>query len=99
MVPPSIDTPRFAAFVIAFISACAVLTQCLVLWPSSCIVSLNRCPTSSQCGIPAGAPTYPVESTCLSFAITQPLLPLSHVALFATAFLISKKYSSQLGLI
>jgi len=49
--------PRFAAWQIAFCSACTVLTQCCEIVPSVWIIFLIKCPTSSQWGSPAGLPT------------------------------------------
>jgi hypothetical protein len=96
-VAPSTETQIFAAWQIAFCSACTVLTQWLVTLPSSCVVCLNWWPTSSQCASHGGEPTYHVQTICLFFAITQPLLPLSQVALLATVLATSIKYSSRLG--
>jgi len=96
-VPHSIAIPIFAAWQIAFCSACTVLTQWLVTLPSSCVICLNWWPSSSQCGNPGGDPTYHVHKICLFFAITQPLLPLSQLALLATVLAISMKYSSRVG--
>lgn len=96
-VAPSTETPIFAAWQIAFCSACTVLTQWLVTLPSSWVVCLNWWPISSQCGNPGGEPTYHVQTICLFFAITHPLLPLSQVALLATVLATSIKYSSQVG--
>lgn len=96
-VAHSIETPNFAAWQIAFCSACIVLTQWLVTLPSSWVVCLNWWPTSSQWGIHAGDQTYPVHNICLFLAITQPLLPLSQVALLATVLATSMKYSSRVG--
>ena len=56
-VAPSIAMPRFAAWQIAFCSACTVLTQCCEIVPSVWIIFRIKCPTSSQWGSPAGLPT------------------------------------------
>ena len=90
-------TPIFAAWQMAFCSAWTVLTQWLLVVPSSWIVCLYWWPISSQCGRPTGEPTYQVTKICLSLAMTQPLLPLSQVALLAIALQTSMKYWSRDG--
>jgi len=96
-VAHSTAMPNFAAWQIAFCSAWIVLTQWLVTLPSSWVICLNWCPTSSQWGSPAGDHTYHVHNICLFLAITHQLLSLSQVALWATVFATSIKYSSRVG--
>src|SRR3989344_1161018 len=74
----------------ALTSAWAVLIQCpsIISWP-----------TSSQWANPRGAPLYPVDKITLFFAITAPTLARSQVERFETTFAISRKYSSQDGLL
>ena len=98
-VAPSIEIFLLAAWQIAFCSAWMVRTQCCVSLPFSLMTVSRRCPASSQCCNQGGDQTYPVARICLSFTITQPLLPRSQVALLAMALLTSVKYSSRVGLI
>src|SRR3989344_6874197 len=74
----------------ALTSAWAVLIQCpsIISWP-----------TSSQWANPRGAPLYPVDKIALFFAITAPTLARSQVERFETTLAISRKYSSQDGLL
>src|SRR5918995_835256 len=56
-----------------------------------------RHPTSSQCGIPEGAPLYPVVSIRLSRTITAPTASRGYVERVATSCAMRMKYSSQEG--
>ncbi len=98
MVAPRTDTPCLAAWAMAFVSACVVRMQCWLSVPSVLCTLCIKCPASSQCDSPTGAPTYPVDIIRLSFTTTHPLFPLSQVALFPTSCARCIKYSSQPGL-
>src|SRR5512142_1669349 len=87
MLAPSMATPFFAAWMIAFASAWTVATQ----WPSSIMW-----PTSLQCGRPRIDPLYPVERIVLSRTSTAPTCLRSQVARVATTRAMFMKYSSQL---
>src|SRR5512132_151238 len=87
MLEPSIATPFFAAWMMAFASAWTVATQ----WPSSIMW-----PTSLQCGSPRIDPLYPVERIVLSRTSTAPPCLRSQVARVATTRAMFMKYSSQL---
>src|ERR671911_412012 len=56
-----------------------------------------RHPTSSQCGIPEGAPLYPVVSIRLSRTTTAPTARRGHVERVATSCAMRMKYSSHDG--
>src|SRR5918994_3304330 len=76
----------------AFCSAWSVRWQ--LLRPSTTRI---RHPTSSQCGIPEGAPLYPVVSIRLSRTTTAPTASRGHVERVATSCAMRMKYSSQEG--
>src|SRR5918993_5286847 len=76
----------------AFCSAWSVRWQ--VFRPSTTRI---RHPTSSQCGIPEGAPLYPVVSIRLSRTTTAPTASRGHVERVATSCAMRMKYSSQEG--
>src|SRR5918993_3349377 len=76
----------------AFCSAWSVRWQ--LFRPSTTRI---RHPTSSQCGIPEGAPLYPVVSIRLSRTTTAPTASRGHVERVATSCAMRMKYSSQEG--
>src|SRR6184192_940867 len=89
--------PFFAAWAMALISAWIVRKQFSSVSPAGVRDAYTRQPTSRQCGIPAGAPLYPVARMFLSRTNTAPTLARLQVERSATWRVMSMKYWSHDG--